>query len=49
MVIFFYPVQALLDEGTELGVLLVVAELSPRVVELLKYDQILAQRGEPFL
>jgi hypothetical protein len=49
MVIFLYPVQALLDEGTELGIVLVVAEPSPRVVELLKCDQILAQRGEAFM
>jgi hypothetical protein len=49
MVIFLYPVQALLDEGMELGVVLVVAELSPRVVERLKCDQILAQHGEPFM
>jgi hypothetical protein len=42
MVIFLYPVQALLDEGTELRVVLVIVELSPCVVEHLKCDQILA-------
>jgi hypothetical protein len=49
MVIFLYPVQALLDKRTELGVVLVIAEPSPRVVELLKCDQILAQCGEVFM
>jgi hypothetical protein len=49
MVIFLYPVQALLDEGTELGVVLVIAELSPHVVEHLKCGQILAQCGELFM
>jgi hypothetical protein len=49
MVIFLYPVQALLDEGMELGVVLIIAELSPHVVECLKCDQILTQCGEPFM
>jgi hypothetical protein len=49
MVIFIYPVQALLDEGTELGVLLIITELSPCVVEPLKCNQILAQHGDPFM
>jgi hypothetical protein len=49
MVIFLYPVQALLDKGMELGAVLVITELSPCVVECLKCDQILTQHGEPFM